>query len=424
MALTGGIATGIVTWGANEPIIYFGNVWGELTQLGIEPLTSNAAVFALGRTFYHWTFVPYAIYAMCGLLVAYVYYHRKDSLTVTATLKPLFGEKITSTGFSALIDTLAMLALVIGLITGVTMCITLIMSGLQSAYGISNNNIPLYIILGVVIAVAFTFSSYIGMDKGLKVVANVNAWFYYGLLILLFLLGPTVYILRLGTAGLAEWLHNFFRWGLDPKDIAGDAATKSWTLFNWAFWVGYAPVTGIFLAMLSYGRTIREYMIVNWVLPSIFGIIWFSVWGASAINMQIQGTADLVGAINDNGAVFALWEFLKHLPFGIGAVIIPANIIIILISFITNADATLVKLGSMCVRNVPIGTEPPATMKVLWGTLVAIVAIVMAAFGGGTQGVDGVKALAAVAGFLVLFIFVLQIASFVKCFFVNKVLQD
>ncbi len=420
MALTGGIATGIVTWGVNEPVIYFGNVWGELNTLGIEPGTTNAAIFAMARTYYNWTFIPYAIYAMCGLLVAYIYYHKRGSLTVTATLKPLFGDKITTPVASAVIDTLSMLALTIGLATGLTMCITLTVTGLKSAYGIAES-LPLFIGIGVAIIFAFTFSTYVGLDKGLKIIGSLNAWFYYGLIVLLFVTGPTLYILRIGTAGLATWMHNFWLWGLDPIDIGGAALTRSWTLFDWAFWVGYAPVTGIFLAMLSYGRTVREYMIVNWVLPSIFGIIWFAIWGASAMHMQATGAADLVGAINSGGAVMALWEFLKHLPFGIGYIVLPVNILVILASFITCADATLTNIGSMCVRDVPIGTEPPAKMKMIWGISVGIVAIIMAAFGGGAQGVDGVKALAAAAGFVVLFIFAVQVVAFVKVFFVDKV---
>ena len=420
MTLTGGIATGIVTWSVNEPVIYYGSVWGELAQLGIKPNTPQAAIFAMARCYYNWTFVPYAIYAMCGLLVAYIYYHKKDSLTVTATLKPLFGPKVTAPGWSALIDTLSMLAITIGLATGLTMCITLVMSGLQSGYGISSS-LTLYIIIGALIIFCFTCSSYVGLDKGLKIVGNLNAWFYYALLALLLITGPTLYICRIGTAGLADWLHNFWLWGLDPIDIGGPALTRSWTLFDMAFWVGYAPVTGIFLAMLSYGRTVREYMVVNWILPSVFGIIWFAIWGGSALHMQISGGADLVGAINSGGAIMALWEFLKHLPFGLGVIVVPINIIVILASFITNADATLTTIGSMCVRDVPIGTEPPAKIKLLWGVSIGIIAIVMAAFGGGAQGVDGVKALAAIAGSVVLFIFAIQVVSFIKVFFIDKV---
>lgn len=165
-------------------------------------------------------------------------------------------------------------------------------------------------------------------------------------------------------------------------------------------------------------------MIVNWLLPSVFGLVWFSIWGASGINMQMTGEADLVGALNSGGAIMAVWEFLKHLPFGLGVIVVPVNIIVILASFITCADATLTNIGSMCVRDVPIGTEPPAKIKVLWGISAGAIAIVMAAYGGGAQGVDGVKALAAVAGFVVLFVFVLQIISFIKVFFVDGVKED
>ncbi len=422
MTLTGGVATGIVTWGVNEPLIYYGNVWGELDTLGIEPFSAEAARFAMGRSFYNWTFMPYAIYALCGVLVAYLYFNKKQKLNVTATLKPLFGERITKGALAAVIDCLSMLALGIGICGGLAMCITLVMTGLRT-YGVQDN-LGLFIVIGVVLIALFTFSSYIGMDKGLKTLGSLNAWFYYGLLILLLVTGPILFIARNSTAGLAEWLQNFWLWGLDPIDIGGAALTRSWTLFDWACWIAYAPVTGIFLAMMSRGRTVREFLIVNWVLPSVFGLVWFSIWGNSALHMQMTGSADLVAALNAGGAVMALWEFLKHLPFGIGVVVIPVNIFIIVISFVTAADATLTNVGSMCVKDVPIGSEPPRQIKVLWGIVIGTVAIIMAAFGGGAQGVDGVKALATAGGFLVLFIFLLQIVSVIKVFFISKIAEE
>ncbi len=422
MTLTGGVATGIVTWGVNEPVIYYGNVWGELDQLGIQPFSPEAARFAMGRSFYNWTFMPYAIYALCGILVAYLYYNKKQRLNVTATLKPVFGRRITKGVLAAIIDCLSMLALGVGICSGLTMCITLVMTGLRT-YGVQDN-LGLFIIIGILLIVLFTFSSYIGMDKGLKTLGSLNAWFYYGLLVLLLVTGPVLFIARNSTAGLAEWFNNFWRWGLDPIDIGGTALTRSWTLFDWSCWIAYAPVTGIFLAMMSRGRTIREFLIVNWILPSVFGLVWFSIWGNSAIMMQMTGRADLVAALNDGGAVMALWEFLKHLPLGIGILVIPVNIFIVVISFVTAADATLTNVGSMCVKNVPIGSEPPKQVKVLWGVVIGTVAIIMAAFGGGAQGVDGVKSLATAGGFLVLFIFLLQIVSFVKVFFTDKLIEE
>ena len=417
MVLTGGIAVGIVTWSVNEPIIYYGNVWGELDGLGITPFTPEAARFAMARCFYNWTFVPYAMYAICGALVAYLYFNKGEKLTVTSTLKPLFGERITKGPVASFIDTLSMMAIGLGLTGGLTMCITLVIAGLKG-YGVEES-LGLFIVIGVIIVVFFTISSYVGLDRGLKIIGNINAWFYYGLIILFLVTGPLLFIFRNGTAGMGVWLNNFWLWNFDPIDIGGPALTKWWTLFDWAFWVAYAPV----MAIISYGRTIREFMLINWILPSVFAVIWFSVWGNTALDMQISGQADLVKAINDGGAVSALWEFLRNLPFGLGYIIVPINILVIVMSFVTNADATLTNIGSMCMKDVPIGTEPPARLKLIWGVIIGIIAIVMAAFGGGTQGIDGVKQLCVAGGFFVLFIFTLQIISAAKVFFYDEIVR-
>lgn len=420
MTLTGGVATGIVTWGVNEPIIYLGNVWGELDALGIKAGSPEAIRFAMARCFYNWTFVPYAIYAFAGVMTAYVYFNRKQQLNVTSTLQPLFGDKIKRGIAATVIDTLSMLAIVIGLCSALTMCITLITSGLEASYGIKTN-LTMFIIIGVAIVAMFTLSSYVGLDKGLQKLAGINAYFYYGLLILLFVTGPTLFIMRNSTAGMAEWLHNFWRWGLDPIDIGGAPLTRSWTLFDFAFWIAYAPVTGIFLGQISYGRTIRECLIVNLILPSVFGIIWFGVWGNTAIHMQITGQADLIAIIKNSNAVMALFEFMKHMPFGLGVILVPVNLFVILISFVTAADATANNVASMCIKNIPIGSEAPGYLKVLWGATIGVIAIVMAAFGGGAQGVEGVKALAAAGGFFVLFVFIIQIVSAIKMFFIDDI---
>lgn len=421
MALTGGIAAGIVSWSVNEPIIYYGNIWGELDKTGIAPFTPEAARFALARTFYNWTAIPYAMYALCGVLVAYLYFNKKEKLTVTATLKPLFGERVTRGPLGATIDTLSMIAIGVGITAGLTMCITLIITGLKS-YGV-NESLSLFVIIGAMITVCFSLSSYVGLDKGLKVVGSINAYFYYALIILLLVTGPILFICRNSTAAFAVWMDNFSLWGFDPIDIGGAALTQWWTLFDWAMWIAYAPIMGIFLAIISYGRTIREFMLVNWILPTIFSFVWFGVWGNSALDMQMSGTADLVGAINKGGAVMGLWEYLHHLPYGLGAIVVPVNIVVIALSFITAADATLTNIGSMCMKDVPIGTEPPARLKLLWGLVVGAIAIVMAAFGGGSQGVDGVKQLAAAGGFFVLFIYFLQMISACKVFFREKIVE-
>ncbi len=420
MTLTGGVATGIVSWGVNEPLIYFGNIYGELEQLGIKPFTMEAARFAIGRSFYNWSFIPYSIYGLVGVLVAYLYFNRKQQLSVTSTLTPIFGEKIKKPQFATVIDVLSMLGIVLGLSSGLTQCIILLTTGLKSAYGIETG-LPIFIFVGVLIVVLFSLSSYVGLDKGLGRLGSINAWFYYGLLIFIFVSGATLFILRTSVAGMAEWLQNFWSWGLDPIDIGGAPLVQSWTLFDWAVWIAYAPVTGIFLAQISYGRTVKQFLLINLVLPSIFGIVWFSIWGGSAIFMQMSGNVDLVSTIINSNATMALFEFLKQLPLSV--ILIPANLFIILISFVTAADATSTSIASMCMKDVPIGSEAPGYMKVVWGTLIGVVAIVMAAFGGGVQGVQGVKDLAAAGGFVVLFIFILQMAAAIKVFFIDDIVE-
>ncbi len=420
MTLTGGVATGIVTWGVNEPLIYLGNIYGELETLGIEPGSAEAVRFAIGRCFYNWTFLPYALYALTGVIVAYVYFNKKKQLNVTSTLEPLFGEKVRKGAFASVVDTLSMLAIVLGLCSGLTMCIVLISTGISYSYKV-DVTLPLFIGIGVLIIAAFTLSSYVGLDNGLKKLAGLNAYFYYGLLILIIVTGPTLFILRNTTAGRAEWLQNFWSWGLDPIDIGGAALTRSWTLFDWSVWIAYAPVTGIFLGQISYGRTIRQCLIINLILPAIFGIIWFGVWGNAAINMQITNQVDLVSTIQNANSVTALYQFIENMPFGLGTILIPINIFVILISFVTAADATANNVASMCIKDIPIGSEAPGSLKILWGVTIGIIAIIMAAFGGGEQGVQGVKSLAAAGGFVVLFIFILQIISSIKMFFIDKI---
>ncbi len=414
MSLTGGVAVGIVTWGVNFPILLYGNVWGELDGFGVEPFTPDAARFAMGRSFYEWTFMPYGFYALCGALIAYLYYNKGHKLTVSDSLRPLLGDKMMNRSWAVtMVDTLSMLAIGFGIASGLAALLSTVADGL-ALYGIHTDALY-YIIGGVLVTALFTCSSYVGMDKGLKIVGNVNAYLYYGLLVFLFLTGPTLFILRNSLGGLATWLQNFWLWGLDPIDIGGEALTKSWTIFNMCMWISYAPIMGVLLAILARGRTIREFMIVNWILPSVFGVIWFGVWGNTAIHMQMTGRLDLAQICGEKGSLAALWSFLRALPLGNALVFI--NIIVIVMSFVTAADATLTNLSSLCVKNVPVGSEPPPRVKIIWGVVIGIMAVAMAAFGGGAQGLDGVKSLATIGGALTISIFALMIFSAIKVFF-------
>ncbi|WP_243292287.1 BCCT family transporter [Bacillus sp. FJAT-47783] len=418
MALTGGIATGVVTYGVNEPIIYFGNIYGEMAQTGVEPGTSLAAIYAIGRSFYNWTFIPYAMYSLSGLIMAYMYFNRKKSLTVTATLTPLFGDKVTKGIWTNIIDTLAVLAIALGLASSLGAGLALVGSGIETTYGIQQGPL-MWFVLTVIITATFTVSSLKGLDKGIRKLSDINAKIFYVLLIALIIIGPTVYILRTSTAGLAYWLQNFWGWGLDPIDLGGEALVMWWTLYDWAIWIAYAPLMGIFLAVISYGRTIRQFMFINWILPAVFSIIWFGIWGGTALHWEQNNVVDLVETIKNSGAVAGLWTFLENLPLGV--VIIPVVMIALILSFATAADSMVRTIASMCTSNIEHDEEPANWKKLLWALSIGVIAFVMVAFAGGAQGVDGVKYLAAAGGSAVLFVFVLQVASAIKMFFIDKI---
>lgn len=418
MALTGGIATGVITYGVNEPIIYFGNIYGEMAQTGVPLNTPIAAIYAIARCFYNWTFIPYAMYSLCGLLVAYLYFNKKKDLSVTATLTPLFGDKVTKGIWANIIDTLALLAIALGLASSLGAGLALVASGLEQTYGIAAGPL-VWGILAIITTVTFTIASYVGLDKGIKVLADFNSKIFYVILLLLIVIGPTLYIARVSTAGLAYWLQNFWIWGLDPGDMGGEALVMWWTLYDWAIWIAYAPLMGIFLAMISYGRTIREFLIINWILPSVFGLVWFGIWGGTALYWQQNGSVDLIKTINESGAVAGLWTFLAHLPMGI--ILIPIIMLTLIVSFATAADAMTTTIASLCTVDSTHEHEPPTWQKILWGASIGAIAYFMVAYGGGEQGVDGVKYLAAAGGTMVLFIFVLQVISTIKVFFIDEI---
>ncbi len=417
MTLTGGIATGLITYGVNKPIIYYGNIYKELDGFGIAPYSQEAAFFALGRCFYNWTFIPYAMYALSGVIIAYMYYNRKKELSVAASLTPLFGQRVTQGFWRAAIDTLSVLAIALGLAASLGAGLALVGTGLTAAYGIQQGP-AVWFILTAIITATFTIASVMGIDRGIKWLANMTTKIFYLLLFALVIIGPTVYILNMANVGLGYWLDRFWTWGLDPYIAGGKPLVTWWTMYDWAIWIAYAPLMGIFFAIIAYGRTIKQFLLINWVLPAVFGFVWFSVWGGTALKWQIDGVVNIVKSIQDGGAVSGIWYFLQAIPMG--KILVPVIIITLIAAFSTTADTMSTTIAALCTEGAKHDEEPALWQKVVWGVSIGAIAAIMVAFGGGEQGVDGVKYLAACGGFVVLAIFILQIAAAVKVFFLEK----
>jgi choline-glycine betaine transporter len=417
MALTGGIATGVVTYSVNEPIIYMGNIYGELSNQAFAAGSSEAAIFALARSFHNWSFIPYAMYSIVGLMIGYMHYNRKQAFSISSTLTPVLGHHEKKSWVRALVDIISVLAIALGLASSLGAGLALIGSGIESQYGIASNPTT-WLLLTLIISAIFITSALSGLKRGIKFLSSINAYIFYAFLVILLLVGPVSYIFSLSVTSLGYWLDNFFLWSLDTKESGGEALVTWWTMYDWSIWIAYAPLMGLFLARISYGRTLREFLVINWILPSVFGILWFAIWGGSALKWQLDGTLDLVQVVTENGAVSGLWGFLQHLPFA--WLLVPLAIFTLIISFATAADSMSATIATICTRNIGADEESPKTQKIIWGLSISIIAYIMVAFGGGAQGVDGIKYLAAAGGFTVLFLFVLILASGFRVFISHR----
>ncbi|WP_417331092.1 BCCT family transporter [Halomonas cupida] len=413
MALTGGIATGVVTYSVNEPIIYLGNIYGEIAQQDFAAGSGEAAIFALARSFHNWSFIPYAIYSIVGLMIAYMHFNRRQKFSISSTITPVLGAHGHKPVVRAVVDIISVLAIALGLASSLGAGLALISSGLQAQYGVVPNATT-WLMISLVIAAIFITSAVSGLKRGIRVLSSLNAWIFYAFVAVLVVVGPLTYILSLSVTSLGYWMDNFFLWSFDTKEAGGEALVTWWTMYDWSIWIAYAPLMGLFLARISYGRTLREFLVINWILPSVFGLVWFAIWGGAAIKWQMDGSIDLINIVTENGAVSGLWGFLQHLPMA--ALLVPLAIFTLVISFSTAADSMSSTIATICTRNMSADEESPTRQKILWGLSIAVIAYIMVAFGGGAQGVDGIKYLAAAGGFAVVFLFVLILISAAKVF--------
>lgn len=417
MTLTGGLGATIVSSGISQPVIFMESVWGELEGYGIQPGSPEAVMFGLARTFHEWTFVPYAVFGVCGVCIAYTCFNRKKTLAVSNTLEPVLGNKVHNKVISSIVDCLSVLALALGSVGTLGTFLGLVTICLQNIYGIPKSVTLMFIIM-VLSTILYLCSSLSGVDKGIRFFASLNFKFYILLLSFVFIFGgAATYILNTATSSVGYWMKNISFWLFDTGSIGGERLLKWWTIYTWAFWIAYAPVTSVFLAQISYGRTVREFLIVNWILPSVFAFVWFSVFGGCAMNWQLSGVADIAGAIAKDGTYAGIWTFMQNLP--LYKILIPINLFIMLISFSTSADNGITVLSALCMKDKKIGDEAPAKLKILWGIAIGLLSFLLMAYASGAKGNDGVRYIVVALGTVISILVILMILSLIKMLFIS-----
>lgn len=369
MMFSAGMGIGLMFFGVSEPVMHF------LTPPTGEPGTVAAAREAMKLTFFHWGIHAWAMYAVVALILAYFGYRHDLPLTIRSALYPIFGERIYGPLGDA-VDIFAILSTVTGVATSLGFGVLQINSGLGYLFDIpSNLTVQVILIIGTTILA--TISVVMGLNAGIKRLSELNIILAIILLILVLSLGPTVLLLQVFVQNTGDYLSDlvsktFNLYAYTPTDWLG-----GWTIFYWGWWLSWAPFVGLFIARISRGRTIREFVFGVLLGPTLFTLLWMTVFGNSAIELILhQGAAELGDMVKADPSV-ALFQFFEYLP---GTQLLSGvAVVMVIVFFVTSADS-----GAMVVNMLASNgrDDTPLWQRVFWTFSIGVIAAILLAAGG------------------------------------------
>ncbi len=372
MLLSAGMGIGLMFWSVGEPIFHYATPSPMFA--GVQALTPEAAQAAMGVTYFHWGLHPWAIYAIVGLGLAFFAYNRGLPLTIRSVFYPLLGDRIY--GFwGNLIDILSVLATLVGLATSLGLGVQQINAGLNALFGLEIGTTTQVLLIAVITSFA-TLSVMSGLDKGVKFLSQANMILAAAFVMFLLLVGPTIFILSGFTQNFGYYLTILPELSLWTETFRDSNWQGSWTVFYWAWWISWSPFVGMFIARISKGRTVREFVLGVILIPTLLSFIWMSVFGGSALFVQSHGTEDIVAAVNADVAT-AMFVMLNHFP--LSNVLSFAAIVLVTIFFVTSSDS-----GSLVVDHLTSGgkLDSPTTQRVFWAIMEGVIAAVLLIGGG------------------------------------------
>lgn len=368
MLFSAGMGIGLLFFGVAEPIKHYFNPATADAQ------TIDAAHEAMNFTFLHWGFHAWAVYALVGLALSYFTYSRGLPLTIRSVFHPFLGDKIHGPIGDA-IDILAVLATLFGLSTSLGFGVQQIATGLEFVFDIPGG-ITTQIILIAGITFIATMSVVLGVDKGVKILSEWNMRIAVVLLLLALVLGPTLFIFRSFIENTGNYLYNFLKVATWGEAFSQGNWQNDWTVFYWGWWIGWSPFVGMFIARISKGRTVREFILGVLLVPSVVTFFWMSTFGSSAIHQVMTGDANLITAVNDDVAR-ALFVFFEDYP--LSAIINVVAVVLIAGFFVTSSDS-----GSLVVDSLTSGgqLDAPVAQRIFWAVTEGAVAAVLLLGGG------------------------------------------
>ena len=395
MLFSAGMGIGLVFWGAAEPLNHF------MAPLGVEAGTEAAKEFAVSKSFLHWGLHPWANYSVLALALAYMQFRKNKPGLISSVFIPLLGEDVVSGWAGKLIDILAVFATVAGVATSLGLGTYQINSGLNFLFGIPETS-TVQILIVVFVTIAFMISAITGLDKGIKFLSNLNVGIAAVLVIGAFIIGPSVYILNLFVEGIGVYFRDLAQNSFQLGAFGDTSWYGGWTIFYWAWWIAWAPFTGTFIARISRGRTIKEFISGVLIVPSLVSFFWFSIFGA--IDFSVEKTVLLEAVKSASTAFFTV---MSNITFG--NVISVIAIALLFTFFITSANSATFVLGMLSDEG---NLDPPNSKKLVWGVVQSALALSLMV--GSKNGLGMLQTISIVAAFPFIFIMLLTMVSILK----------
>ncbi|WP_055482931.1 BCCT family transporter [Sphaerimonospora mesophila] len=370
MMFSAGMGIGLMFYGVAEPLNHLAT-----PPLGLaEPGSKEAARLATEYSYFHWAIHPWAMYAVVGLALAYSAFRKGRASLISSAFFPLLGDR-TRGGAGRAADIFAIIATLFGSATSLGLGALQINSGLTQLWGFPKST-PLAIGIIAALTTAFVISAVTGVRRGIQWLSNTNMVLAILLLAFLFVVGPTVFVLNTFTESVGGYLGDLLPMSFRSGAFGGADWLSAWTIFYWAWWISWTPFVGMFIARISKGRTIREFVVGVILIPSLVSFVWFAILGGSALHVELSGKADLAAAAAE-GPEFALFGLLREYPmFAVMAVLV---MVLVALFFVSGADAASVVMGTLSSRGV---LEPGRGVVILWGTATGMVAAVLLLAGG------------------------------------------
>lgn len=379
MLFAAGMGIGLMFWSVAEPAGYFSGAYS--TPLNVTANTPEAAKMALGATMFHWALHPWAIYGVVALSLAFFCYNKGLPLSIRSIFFPILGDR--AWGWAGhIVDILAVLATLFGLATSLGLGAQQAASGIHHVFGIDAGiGLQIFVIIGVTILA--TISVVRGIDGGVKVISNINMVIAFGLLIALALIGYSVTFSTIPET-LMGYVENIISLS-NPHGREDENFMHGWTIFYWAWWISWSPFVGMFIARVSKGRTVREFMTAVLIVPAVVTLVWMSVFGGLAID-QITNHIGTLGTQGLNDVSLAMFQMFDALPYGNVLSII--GVVLVLVFFITSSDS-----GSLVIDSITAGgkLDAPVPQRVFWALMEGAIAIALLWIGGS----DAIQALQA-----------------------------